>query len=96
MYYYYGTTEGMYGPVEKSKIRKSSTLTNALRGSYAMLRYQRWSNCYIVPNNRYTYRNAIAVIDVDGYGSSERIIAIKDNKTYLLKSDGTLGKKIKG
>lgn len=95
VYYYYGTTEGAYGPVEKSMIRKSTSLKNALRGCYAMVRYGRWLNCYIVPNNRYTYRNAIAVVDVDGYGKNERIIAIKDKKTYVLKSDGTFGEKLR-
>lgn len=95
VYYYYGTTEGDYGPSSKSKIRKSSTLKNALRGCYAMIQYGSWNDCYIVPNNRYTKRNAIAYVDTDGYGKNVRVIAIKNGKWNVVKSDGSLGERIR-
>ena len=94
-YYYYGTTMGDYGPVGKSNIRKSSTMKNALRGCYAMIQYGSWNDCYIVPNNRYTKKNRIAYVDTDGYGKNTRVIVIKDRKTYVLKSDGSLGERIR-
>ena len=93
-FYYYGYDATNYGPARKSEIHKSKDLKNARKNAYKMVK-SGWESVCIVD---FVKKKEITLRVVSFDERIGKIVVIntlrKTRPTYILKSDGEVGKRI--
>ena len=96
MYYYYGYDATNYGPARKSEVHQSKDMTNAYKNAYRMVR-DGWASVCIVTKGYKGKEVLVRIVSIDM--RIEKMIVMntlrKSTPTHILKSDGTLGKRLR-
>lgn len=84
VWYYYGTTAGMYGPEQTSEIHSAKSLTAALAGAYRMLKYGSFRPTMVLLTRTKTYRKGAIEYTVTeespSFSKNPRVYAVNGKK----------------
>ncbi len=95
MVYYYGYDATMYGPARKTEMHESKNLTIAMKNAYRMVR-SGWESVCITNERTYKEKSVTRIVSFDEIIKKMIVVIVnpKSLSKYVLKSDGSLGKKV--